>query len=380
MAVEHYEMSGSVSDALHDAAQASPLYSVYEPIDWTYSRLSDSNAYQHLPEVTIDDIRATVSDVLREDRAATVFSTANEKSQKLKLIGKRNETVFSENEDGTYTHIVESGDTYWDVARTVLIAQTGEEKPDTADIQKMMNRLQRYNGKPTSGEAANRLAIGEEIHIPKAIADLVEERQDGETKSEDDSEESADETTEEKKLTAKEKKALTTTDNGIAADRAFIPRDGVYNPFQPPGLEPGRTADYTMEGYYNYDVEGRKTLSDVTNAKTGERKLSYAGQVDSGYGANGIWWNDTPYDASETISANGVVTHREVTYHGSEVKMNFSDGCGNKVDAYVSYVESNLDPSSGNYRTQITTVDGRNYFMQIDGQSGQVVKNSIRFE
>lgn len=380
MAAEHYEMSGSVSDSLHDAVQASSMYNVYEPSDLTYYGISDSTAYQHLPSVTIDDIRTTVSDLLREDRAASIVKRERkETGEAFKAIGKRGEMVFSENDDGTYTHVVESGDTYWDVARTVLIAQTGEERPDSADIQKMMNKLQRYNGKPTSGEAANRLAIGEEIHIPRYISDLVEKRQDGHESAET-SDESDDETSEGKKLTAREKRELTRTDNGIAADKSLMPRDGDYNPFQPPGLEPGRTEDYTMEGYWNYDVEGRKTLSDFTNEKTGERKLSYSGQVDSGYGANGIWWNDTAYDASETISANGVVTHRDITYYDSSVKMNFSDGHGNKVDAYVSYVESNLDPSSGNYRTQINTVDGRIYFMQIDGQTGQVIRNSIRSE
>lgn len=388
MAAEHYEMSGSVSDALRDAAQASPSFNVYEPSDWSYYSLSNSSAYQHLPEITIDDIRTTVSDVLREDRAARIFNAAGEKSEKVKLIGKRNEILFSENADGTYTHIAQKGDTYWDVARAVVMAQAGAKDPadvKDSDIQKMTNKLLRYNGKPTSGEGANRLSVGEEINIPRDISDLVEERQESEQSDRDRSEEEGDDGSngfqkaKTSNLTPQEKRALATANNGLSVDNLMLgPDNGVYSPLQPPGLEPGQTGDYDTEGWLweNYDVEGRLTLSEITDAKTGMRTLTYSGQVDSGFGANGVVLNDTPYMASETINRKGIVTHREIKYQSSSVEMNFDDGFGNQVDAYVKSVRSDLDPSTGNYRTFITTADGREYYMVVNGQSGRVITDS----
>jgi hypothetical protein len=58
--------------------------------------------------------------------------------------------------------------------------------------------------------------------------------------------------------------------------------------------------------------------------------------------------------------------------------MNFDDGTGKAVTTYVRSVESELNPSSGNYTSRITTADGKVYSMQVNGQTGQVIADSIR--
>jgi hypothetical protein len=287
---------------------------------------------------------------------------------------KGNGMVFSENSDGTYSHTVEKGDTYWKVARNVVMSQMKTDNPSDvkeSDVAKMMDKLIAFNGE--TRESANHLAIGQEIHIPKEVSNAVEKAQEQIVTAE------VAPNGEPEPLTDEEKKELFTTSNGIKlADMKLNPVDGVYNPLQPPGLEQGQNGDYDMEGFWNYDVEGRETVSDVISQYTGMRTVSYKGQVDSGYGANMMWWNDTPFTATENINANGVMTYRHVDYQDSSVKMNFDDGTGSKVSEYVRSVENQLDPSSGNYTSRITTADGKVYSMQVDGQTGQVIKDSIR--
>ena len=385
MPAEHYELSGSSMDSLKDAAQASPSFDVNFPSDYSNYGAWNSTAKPFLPEITIDDVRSTVADLLSQERAADVVYSKgqmDESSKKYKDIEKRGETVFSKNEDGTYMHVVEKGDTYWDVARTVVMAQTGIENRDdvkNADIQKMMNKLLEYNGRPTSGDGANRLSVGEEIYIPKDVSDLVEKHQDEEASGDEPGEtvRKKGEVLTEKVPTAKEQKELSITSNGAVAESTRLnPHDGVYSPLQPPGLEPGQTGAYDTQGHWNYDVEDRQVVSDVTNAKTGMRTVTYTGEIDSGYGANGLWWNDTPYDATEMVNANGIITHRSVNYQDSSVKMNFDNGAGHQVDAYVTSVQSDLDPSTGNYKTVITTADGQDYYLQVDGKTGRVIRDS----
>ncbi len=371
MPAEHYELSGSVSDSLNDAVQTSPLFDVYLPTDTTYYGLSTSSASQHLPEFIIDEVNAAVADALQESKMKAVINSllnSDGSGESLTFSGKRGETAFSENTDGTYTHIVESGDTYWDVARTVVMAQTGVDNPGevkNSDVAKMMNLLLKYNDKPTSGDGANRLSVGESITVPKDVSELLVARRDEKQNSEN---------VQTLNLTPKEQKALATTAIGMKADNMERgPQDGVYNPLQPPGLEPGQTGDYESDGFWNYDVEERRIVSDIIDERTGMRTVSCKGQVDTGVGNQPVLWSDTAYDASETINKNGIIIHRGIQYHDSSVKMNFDDGNGNQIDAYVKSVQSDLDPKTGNYFTQIKTADGGKYYMWISGRTGEVI-------
>lgn len=370
-------------DSLNVAAPSAALYnSVYDSSDFYVNTSALSSAQQHLPEITIGGVAWSADEQQQTERFnALIDDLVAQKVEVEKAMSssKNGSTDFSKNADGTYTHTVERGDTYWKVARNVVMAQAGTENPadvKDSDVAKMMDKLIEYNGE--TRESANRLSVGDEIHIPKDIAETLKLEKD--TVHSDESSESKETSSngEVDQLTEKEKKELLSTHNGIKLSEVGLnPVDGVYNPLQPPGFEPSKTGDYDVSGYWNYDVEERKTESDVINKQTGMRTLTYSGQIDSGFGANMTWWNDTPFTATENINAAGVMTYRHIDYQDSSVKMNFDDACGNKVEAYVTSVESELNPTTGNYRSRITTVDGNTYYMQVD-QSGHVIKESIR--
>ncbi|GEM_PF-5980512 len=366
-------------DSLKEALPQPNLYDfTRDPSDFYVNTSAlASTAQQHLPEFTIEGIGPSFDKEMQTEKfnalIAELLSQKGE-SNAATAGSKGNGMVFSENSDGTYSHTVEKGDTYWKVARNVVMSQMKTDNPSDvkeSDVAKMMDKLIAFNGE--TRESANHLAIGQEIHIPKEVSNAVEKAQEQIVTAE------VAPNGEPEPLTDEEKKELFTTSNGIKlADMKLNPVDGVYNPLQPPGLEQGQNGDYDMEGFWNYDVEGRETVSDVISQYTGMRTVSYKGQVDSGYGANMMWWNDTPFTATENINANGVMTYRHVDYQDSSVKMNFDDGTGSKVSEYVRSVENQLDPSSGNYTSRITTADGKVYSMQVDGQTGQVIKDSIR--
>lgn len=368
-------------DAFKEAASKTPAFDVYSPSDFYVNTSAlTSSAQEYLPSVDIDGIGPSFDQKTQDEKFnALIKRLLSEKSENGAAGGAKNgEMVFKENADGTYSHTVERGDTYWKVAREVVMSQKGTDAPGdvtNGEVQKMMAALIAVNGK--DAQSANHLAVGEQIHIPKDIADAVEATQSETAKDAATAEAVADGGA--KPLSAEERKELDTTSNGIQiADMKLNPVDGVYNPLQPPGLEQGQNGDYDTEGFYNYDVESRETLSDVTNKFTGMRTLAYKGQIDSGFGANGILWNDTPFAATENINANGVMTYRHIDYQDSSVKMNFDDGTGKAVTTYVRSVESELNPSSGNYTSRITTADGKVYSMQVNGQTGQVIADSIR--
>ncbi|MBX9951535.1 MAG: hypothetical protein K2Y39_20360 [Candidatus Obscuribacterales bacterium] len=317
-------------DAFKEPFLQPQLYEGYGSSDYYVNTSAITSAQQFLPEFTIDSAGAS------------------------------------------YTHAVEKGDTYWKVARNVLMSQMGTDNPSdvkNSDIAKMMDQLIAFNGE--TRESANHLKVGQAILIPKELGEAEAAQveavpavslESGETQN----------------LTDEQRKALNTASNGIKIEEVNLnPVDGTYNPLQPPGLEQGRSGDYDTAGFWNYDIEGRKIAGDITNKFTGMRTLSYEGQVDSGYGANSIWWNDSSFNATENINANGVLTYRRVDYQDSSVKMNFEDGTGSKVTDYIRTVESRLDPASGKYNSRITTVDGKIYSMQVDGQTGEVIRDSI---
>ncbi len=369
-------------DALKEAASKTPAFDVYNPTDfYVNTSVLPSTADEHLPSVAIEGITPSFDQETQDEKFnALIKQLLSEKSPNNFVAGgaKDGAMTFSENADGTYSHTVERGDSYWKVAREVVMSQKGTDNPgdvSNGEVQKMMAALIAFNEK--NAQSADHLAIGEQIHIPKEIANAVEAAQS--VAANDAATAAALESAEAKPLTADERKELDTTSNGIQiADMKLNPIDGVYNPLQPPGLEQGQNGDYDTEGFYNYDVEGRETLSDVTNKFTGMRTLAYKGQIDSGFGANGIWWNDTPFAATENINANGVMTYRHIDYQDSSVKMNFDDGTGKAVTTYVRSVESELNPSSGNYTSRITTADGKVYSMQVNGQTGQVIADSVK--
>ena len=352
-----------------------------------------------LPTITIGD---SLDDMSLNRGHESTFAAMNS-AKSIKPMNSRDAMEFNENKDGSYSYTAERGDTYWKVARTVLMDMNGvsiASEIKHADIQKMVKTLLAYNDKPTSGAGANSLLVGEEIRIPKDLADVVEEHQDrgverkvrehrGGRELQEENEEKerkthadwkvrADEKLEKgEELTADEKRAWLSSFDGIkATDPRLEPVDGAYNPLQPPGLEPGTLGDYDAD-FWNYDGEEKTITSDTTDEETGLRTKTYRGQMDSGIFANGQAYNDTPYSASETINKNGVVTERTITYRDSRVELNFEGPAGETVDDYISMVNSCLEPKSGNYRTHIQTVDGANYYMMIDGQTGQVLRDTI---
>ncbi len=373
----HYEVN---LDSLNAAAPSPALYeSVYDSSDFYVNTSALSTAQQHLPEITIGGVAWSADEAQQTERFnALIDDLVAQKFDIDKVIAsnKNSSMDFSRNTDGTYTHTVERGDTYWKVARSVVMAQMDNpSEVKDADVAKMMDKLIAFNGE--TRESANKLSVGEEIHIPEEFGEKLETANESTASEETSQSAGASGSGEVKQLTEKEKRELLSTQNGIKlAEVSLNPVDGVYNPLQPPGFEPSKTGDYDMNGYWNYDVEGRTTNSDVINKQTGIRTLTYSGQIDSGYGANMIWWNDTPFSATENINAAGVMTYRHIDYQDSSVKMNFADACGNKVDAYVTSVESELNPTTGNYKSRITTVDGKTYYMRVD-QSGHVIKESI---
>ncbi len=375
----HYEVN---LDSLKEAAPSPALYeSVYDSSDFYVNTSALSTAQQHLPEITIGGVAWSSDEAQQTERFnALIKELLSQKSDGNRAMGSSNNgnMEFAANADGTYSHKVERGDTYWKVARGVVMAQMKTDNPSEvkdADVAKMMDQLIAFNGE--TRESANKISVGEEIQIPKEFGEKLEQQHES-TDSEETSESAAASGSGEvKQLSEKEKKELPRTLNGIKlAEVSLNPVDGVYNPLQPPGFEPSKTGDYDMNGFWNYDVEGRTTDSDVINKQTGMRTLTYSAQVDSGYGANMTWWNDTPFTATENINAAGVMTYRHIDYQDSSVGMNFADANGNKVDAYVTSVESELNPTTGNYNSRITTVDGKTYYMQVD-QSGHVIKKSI---
>lgn len=365
-------------DALKEPLVQSHLYDGYGPSDFYVNTSAITSAQQFLPEFSIDGIGASSDQQTQDERfnaliAELLSQNAGENLDAGGGPGNDRAMALSKNQDGTFTHAVEKGDSYWKVARNVLMLQLGTDDPSAvknSDVAKVMDQLIAFNGE--NRQSADHLKVGQEIRIPKEIGDAVKKVQ-GETIAASTSESGATQA-----QTAEQRFALNTAVNGVkVAELKLNPVDGTYNPLQPPGLEQGQSGDYDTEGFWNYDIEGRKTVSDVTNKFTGMRTVSYEGQVDSGYGANMVWWNDTPFTATENVNANGVVTYRRVDYQDSSVKMNFEDGAGKKVSDYVLSVENQLDPVSGKYNSRITTVDGKVYSMQVDGQTGEVIRDSI---
>jgi len=365
-------------DALKEPLVQSHLYDGYGSSDFYVNTSAITSAQQFLPDFSIDGIGASSDQQTQDERFNALIAEllSQNGGENLGAGGGPGNDVamaFSKNQDGTFTHTVEKGDSYWKVARNVLMSQLGTDDPSAvknSDVAKMMDQLIAFNGE--SRQSADHLKVGQEIRIPKDIGDAVEKVQ-GEAITALTSESGATQA-----QTAEQRTALNTAVNGVkVAEMKLNPVDGTYNPLQPPGLEQGQSGDYDTEGFWNYDIEGRKTVSDVTNKFTGMRTVSYEGQVDSGFGANAIWWNDTPFTATENVNANGVVTYRHVDYQDSSVKMNFEDGAGKKVSDYVLSVENQLDPMSGKYNSRITTVDGKVYLMQVDGQTGAVIRDSI---
>lgn len=388
-------LADSTASSLFDSAYQTNYYGFSNPLDFSVSA--------DLPSITISD---SLADMSANRGHESTFAAMNP-VKSVKMMASRDPMEFSENKDGSYSYTAERGDTYWKVARTVLMDMNGITNASEikhADIQKMVKTLLAYNDKPTSGEGANSLLVGEEIKIPKDLADVVEEHQDrgaqrkdrefrgereskGAEESQDESEEKkshaewkarADEKLEKgEALTADETKAWLSSFDGIkSTDPRLEPVDGVYNPLQPPGLEPGTLGDYDAD-FWNYDGEEKSITSDTTDEASGLRTKTYRGQIDSGIWANGQVYNDTPFSASETINSNGVVTERTITYRDSRVELNFEGPGGVTVDDYVSMVNSKLEPESGNYRTQIRTTDGVDYYMMIDGQTGEVIRETI---
>jgi len=352
MADVQYEVN---LDTFKDSLPPPNLYDGYGNYDLYVNPSALASAEKYLPPFSIDSFGTSLSQNSQEEKI---------------LAGEEGGINIAENADGSFSHIVERGDTYWKIAQNIVLSQSGVEDASgvsKAEIAKVMNELIEFNAE--TRESANHLDIGQEIRIPKEFGDALKNTQEGLT----------DAATDASSLTEEERKQLNTTTNGIkVAEINLDPVDGTYNPLQPPGFEQGRSGDYGIDGFWNYDIEGREIVNDVTNKFTGMRTLSYKGQVDSGYGANQLWMNDTPFTATENINANGVLTYRHISYQDSSVKMNFDDGTGRKVNDYVRTVENQLDPSSGNYNLRITTVDGKTYSMKVDGQTGMPVKDSIK--
>ncbi|MBA3859815.1 MAG: hypothetical protein C0507_23145 [Cyanobacteria bacterium PR.3.49] len=380
-----------------DSTTANLFESAYQTNYYGFSNPMDFSVNADLPTITIGD---SLDDMSANRGHESTFA-AMSPVKSMKMMAARDSMEFNENKDGSYSYTAERGDTYWKVARTVLMDMNGVSIASDikhADIQKMVKTLLAYNDKPTSGAGANSLLVGEEIRIPKDLADVVEEHRDrgaerkgrefrGERETKDKSDENkpqgewkfrADEKLEKgEELTADEKRAWLSSFDGIkATDPRLEPVDGAYNPLQPPGLEPGTLGDYDAD-FWNYDGEEKTITSDTTDDETGLRTKTYRGQIDSGIWANGQAYNDTPYSASETINKNGVVTERTITYRDSRVELNFEGPAGETVDDYISMVNTSLEPKSGNYRTHIQTTDGANYYMMVDGQTGQVLRNTI---
>ncbi len=156
------------------------------------SKKSDS-ATTHLPMAGFDEKdqqfifknekTGAVSEVNKDGQVAevwgikpTIDANGNSKSD-----GKNGDMEFQKDANGKYLHVAENGDTYWDVAKNVVMEKNGVADPSKVtdrEILEMTNVLLKHNNKPAT--EADKLTVGEKISIPDEVASTIQKRRNGE--------------------------------------------------------------------------------------------------------------------------------------------------------------------------------------------------------
>lgn len=171
--------------------------------------------------------------------------------------------------------------------------------------------------------------------------------------------------------------------------QVFLPKDGVYNPVGPPGLD--RMAGDPMAVVPGADKpgniigDGKSSRYDFHDNPDGTKDFSYSGKLRTADWNPAHWRSDTKYTSSEKMKDDKLL-ERHVNYeHGVDLKFQTPDGT--KEIPNVKSVDTKYDRATGGYDTIINTEDNKHYRAQTatDGHvtefaetpSGSMLKNQV---
>jgi len=159
-----------------------------------------------------------------------------------------------------------------------------------------------------------------------------------------------------------DKQPFSSCEDAAAGAPDFNIWSGSYNPVRPPGIgemKPGEASDQDKGN----GIDWRKANA-MYDSSDGTTSYSYYGELEDGF----IW--DTEFTAEERVDKDNRIISTYVVYE-TPVDIDFQSPDGTGLDIRnVVKVETELNESTCNYDTVVTTADGRErrFVLSAEGQ------------